>query len=139
MRVKISQDEYESGITDCKRKLHGKLTLNKWDSSLTTKALKMKLEGLWPLLTNWSVIPLGKGFYEFKCHSVEDMRNIWALGDVNLKLGILKFYGWTRDFIAQHQVQTHALLWILLMHFSQEYWRKKTLYEITYWNPFDYR
>ena len=74
VRVKINQREYEFGIEDCKTNLHGRLTLKKGDPPLTSKALKTKLDGLWPLLRNWSITPLGKGFYEFKFQCVEDMR-----------------------------------------------------------------
>jgi len=63
--VKISQDEYESGVKVCWSNLHGRLTLREGDSSLTTKALKIKLNDLWPSLKNCSVIPLGKIFFEF--------------------------------------------------------------------------
>jgi len=47
VRVKISQDEYEHGIEDCKRNLHARLNLNKGDPPLTTQALKLKLTRLW--------------------------------------------------------------------------------------------
>lgn len=43
VRVKISQDEYEHGIEDCKRNLHVRLTLSKGDPPLTTQSLKLKL------------------------------------------------------------------------------------------------
>jgi len=128
--VKISQDEYESGLESCRSNLHGRLTLHKGDSPLTTKVLKIKLNDLWPSLKNWSVIPLGKGFFKFKFHSVEYMRKILALGVVNRKPGILRFYCWTKHFTPQHRVQTHAQIWVRLMHLPQEYWRKKTLFEI---------
>lgn len=84
--IKISQDEYESSLVACRNNLHGRLTLHKGDSPLTTKALKLKLNDLWPSLKNWSMLPLGKGFFEFNFQSVEDMRKILALGAVNLKL-----------------------------------------------------
>jgi hypothetical protein len=58
------------------------------------------------------------------------MRKVWALGVMNLKPGFLCFYCWTRDFIPQAQVQTHAQIWVRLLHLPQEYRRKKTLYEI---------
>lgn len=130
VRVKISQDEHESGIADCRCNLHGRLTLHKSDSPLITQALKQKLCNLWPNLCNWNLTPLGKGFCEFNFSSIEEMRMIWALGVVNLKLGFLRFYCWTRDFTPQAQVQTHAHIWVRLIHLRQEYWRKKTLYEI---------
>jgi len=80
VRVKISQDEYKSGIADCKCNLHGRLTRSKGDSPLTTQALKSKLTQLWQNLRNWNLIHLGKGYYEFNFGSIEDMRRIWDLG-----------------------------------------------------------
>lgn len=62
VRVKISQAVYESGLAACQCNLHGRLTLHKGDSPLTTQALKVKLNNLWPNLNNWNLIPLGKGF-----------------------------------------------------------------------------
>jgi len=76
------------------------------------------------------MLPLGKGFFEFNFSSVEDMKKIWALGVLNLKPGLLRFYCWTQDFIPQAQNQTHAQPWVRLLHLPQEYWRNTTLYEI---------
>ena len=92
VRVKISQAAYESGLAACRFNLHGRLTLHKGDTPLTTLALKSKLNNLWPQLQNWNLIPLGKGFFEFNFNSLEDMRKIWAIGVVNLKPGFMRFY-----------------------------------------------
>ena len=75
---------------------------------------------------------LGKGFFEFHFSTIEDLRKIWALGVVNPKPGFLRFSCWTRGFKPQAQVQTHAKIWIRLMHLPQEYWRKTTLFEIAF-------
>lgn len=105
--VKISWEEYESGLAACRSNLHGRLILHRGDSPLTTKSLKLKLSDLWPSLKYWRVIPLGNRFFVFKFQSVEDMCKILALGAVNLRLGISRFYYWTKDFTPQHQVLTH--------------------------------
>jgi len=130
VRVKITQDELESGISDCRMNLHGRITLATGDTPLITQALKNKLCSLWPTLKEWNVLPLGRGFFEFHFGSVEDMRKIWALGVVNLKPGILRFSCWTKAFKPHNQAQTHAHIWVRLMQLPQEYWRKKTLFEI---------
>lgn len=90
--VKISQAAYKSGIAACSFNLHGRLTLQKGDSPLTTLALKSKLNNLWPQLNNWTLIPLGKGFFELNFSSIEDMKKIWAFGVINLKPGFMRFY-----------------------------------------------
>jgi len=130
VRVKISQASYESGLAACQCNLHGRLTLHKGDSPLTTQALKVKLSILWPNLNNWNLIPLGKGFFEFNFGTIEDMRQVWALGVVNLKPGFMRFSCWTKDFIPKAQAQTHAQVWVRLMHLPQEYWGKQTIFEI---------
>jgi len=79
---------------------------------------------------NWNVTPLGKGCFEFNFNIAADMRNALAHGSINLKPGILRFFCWSHDFNTQSQVQTHAQVWIRLMHLPQEYWRDQTLLEI---------
>ena len=92
VRVKITQTEYEAGLTDCSSNLHGRLMLHKGDSPLTTLALKTKLNNMWSHIHNWDITPLGRGFFEFHFSSVEEMRMVWAMGAVNLKPGLLRFY-----------------------------------------------
>jgi hypothetical protein len=76
VRIKISQAAYESGLAACRFNLHGRLTLHKGDSPLTTQALKSKLNNLWPQLNNWNLIPLDKGFFEFHFNSIEDLNQV---------------------------------------------------------------
>jgi len=59
------------------------------------------------------------------------MRKILAQGVINLKPGILRFFCWSQDFNPHSQIQTHAQVWVRLMHLPQEYWRKQTLFEIS--------
>lgn len=121
VRVKISQAEYEFGVAACKCNLHGRVALHKGDPPLTTLSLKQKLSGLWPDMHNWNLTPLGKGFFDFNFSSIEDMHRVWALRVVNMKPGFLRFYCWTKDFKPQAQMQTHAQIWVRLMHLPQEY------------------
>lgn len=127
VRVRITQNELESGIADCRMNLHGRITLAKGDTPWTTQALQIHLSRSWPSLKDWSVLPLGRGFFEFKFGSVEDIRKVWALGVVNMKPGILRFFSWMRAFKLHNQAQTHAQIWVRLMQLPQEYWRKKTV------------
>jgi len=130
VRVKISQATYKLGLAVCQFNLHGHLTLHKGDSLIITQALKVKLINLWPQLSNWSLIPLGRVFFEFNFSSIEDMKYVWALGVLNLKPGFLRFYSWTKDFTPKAQAQTHAQVWVRLVQLPQEYWGKQTLFEI---------
>ena len=99
VRVRISKPAYESGLAASRTHLHGRLTLYKGDAPVTTQALKAKLHNLWPQLQNWTMTPLGKGFYELNFSSIKEMRRIRTLGSVNLKPGLMRFYSWTNDFV----------------------------------------
>jgi len=52
------------------------------------------------------------------------------MGAVNLNPGLMRFYCWSCDFTPQVLTQTHAQIWVRLLHLPQEYWRKKTIMEI---------
>jgi len=130
VRVKITQAIYESELATCRSNLHGRLTLHKGDTPMTTQGLKLKLSKQWPTIQNWELTPLGRGFFEFHFNTVEDMRRVWAMGVVNLKPGLMRFYCWTNEFNTQAQTQTHAQIWVRLMNLPQEYWHQKTLLEI---------
>ncbi|KEH37114.1 DUF4283 domain protein [Medicago truncatula] len=78
----------------------------------------------------WKMVPLGKGYYDFHFDSVEDLRQLWAAGTINLKSGLIRLSQWTKDVKYLAQKQTHLSLWIRLVELPQEYWRERTLNEI---------
>jgi hypothetical protein len=128
--IKITQSEYEKGLSDCKKNLHGRLVLNKGDKPWTTHDLTAKLTTVWQTKEQWRMISLGRGFYEFQFASFEDMRLAWSMGTINLKPGVIRFSKWTNDFNPFTHRQTHTQIWIRLMELPQEYWRRRTLFEI---------
>jgi hypothetical protein len=71
--IKITLEEYELGLAECKKNLHGRLLLNKGDKPVTAQDLKSKLPALWKTSNQWRMVPLGRGFYEFQFTSYEDM------------------------------------------------------------------
>jgi hypothetical protein len=128
--IKITQSEYEKGLEDCQKHLHGRLLLNKGEKPLTTKELKTKLSAIWKTSGPWHLVSLGRGFYEFQFVSYEHMYLAWSMGSMNLKPGLLRLSKWTNDFNPYTQRQTHAQICIRLMELPQEYWRRRTLFEI---------
>jgi hypothetical protein len=73
------------------------------------------------------MLSLGRGFYEFFFSNETDMRTVWAAGTMNLKLGLLRLFEWTKDFNMHTQHNTHAHVWIRLLELPQEYWMERTL------------
>jgi hypothetical protein len=125
--IKITQAEYEKGLADCQKNLHGRVLLNKGDKPLTARDLRTKLTSIWKTSNPWRMVSLGRGFYEFQFDSFEDMRLVWSSGTINLKPGLLRLTKWTNDFNTSTPRQTHAQIWIRLMELPQEYWRRQTL------------
>jgi len=64
LSIKISKEDYEKGIDDCKRLLHGRMVMSKGDKPFTAKDLFLKLSKLWKLSENWKLGSLGRGFFE---------------------------------------------------------------------------
>ncbi|KEH35128.1 DUF4283 domain protein [Medicago truncatula] len=78
----------------------------------------------------WSMTTLGRGYYEFFFSSQKDMCMTWAMGTINLKLGVLRLFEWEKDFNMHKQCNTHAQVWIRILELPQEYWMDRTLREI---------
>ncbi|KAF1876311.1 hypothetical protein Lal_00029658 [Lupinus albus] len=83
--VKISEAAYQAGLQRCRNNPHGRLILAKGDQPIKFAELKPKLIELWSLVGKWSMISLGRGFYEFAFSSTEDMRSICATSSWNIK------------------------------------------------------
>jgi len=108
--IKITQDIYEKGMDVCKTNLRGRLVLNKGDKPYATKEIKSKLQQLRKTTGACSMMSLGRGYYEFFFATKMDMRTVW--GTVNLKLGVLRLFEWSKDFNMHTQHNTHAQVWI---------------------------
>ena len=59
------------------------------------------------------------------------MKKVWALGAVQLKLGIMRFFCWSNDFDPQNQFQSHAQLWVRLVILIIRNWYPLTMDEAT--------
>jgi len=114
----------------CVRNLRGRLVLNKGDKPYTLKEIEDKLKKQWKTAAPWTLLSLGRGYYEFFFANESDMQTVWAVGTINLKPGVLRLFEWTADFDMYDQRNTHAQVWIRLMALPQEYWMEQTLREI---------
>ncbi|GAU44280.1 hypothetical protein TSUD_371800 [Trifolium subterraneum] len=98
LHIKITQEEYEKGLLDCRKNLHGRVLWNKGDKPLTARDIRTKLVSIWKTTHPLRIISLGRGFYEFHFENFEDMRLAWSSGTVNLKPGLLRLSKWMNDF-----------------------------------------
>ncbi|KAK9903720.1 hypothetical protein M0R45_001020 [Rubus argutus] len=63
LSVRISEEPYLRGLDRCKTLLIGRVSLPPKVTPLKSHELSHQLRTLWPLLAQWSVAPLGKGFF----------------------------------------------------------------------------
>ncbi|XP_026397033.1 uncharacterized protein LOC113291752 [Papaver somniferum] len=89
-----------------------------------------KLKQLWNIKP-WFISPLGKGFFCFKFSCEEDVSYVRSAGACNIKPGIFHFRKWIPDFNPYKQHQTLAQVWVRIYDLGYEYWRSKTLFEIS--------
>ncbi|XP_019430033.1 PREDICTED: uncharacterized protein LOC109337508 [Lupinus angustifolius] len=130
--IKIPEEDYQAGLLRCKSHLHGRMILSKGDTPLKLADLKNKLISMWNMIGKWSMISLGKGFYEFSFLSLEDMRTICSVGSWNLKPGFLRLFLWSPDFNPNLQKQSHTQCWIKIYNLPQEYWSPRIIFSIAF-------
>jgi len=128
--IRISQAPYEKGVEVCKRNIHGRLVLSKGDKSYIAKDIQLKLQKDWKTTIPWTLLSLGKGYYEFFFASETDLCTVWAMRTINMKPRVLRLFEWTKDFNMHNQKNTHAQVWIRSLALPQDYWMERTLQKI---------
>jgi hypothetical protein len=76
------------------------------------------------------MIPLGRGFFEFRFSCIDDLRSIWSNGAWNLNSGLFRLSRWSSDFKSFNQNQTHSQVWVRFHYLPLEYWLPRILFEI---------
>ena len=130
LSIKISEDVYQFGLANCNNYLHGRLVLSRGDKPLCSKDLREKLLHLWKPIKPWKMVPLGRGFFEFRFSCVDDLRSVWSNGTWNLKLGLLQLSRWSSDFKLSNHKQTHSQVWLRFHYLPLEFCQPITLFEI---------
>jgi hypothetical protein len=130
LSIRISEDEVLAAILDCQNVLYGRSTLPKGSSPVHILDLKERISKFWKTKGPWSMVSLGKGYFEFVFSSLDDLSVVRSIGAWNLSPGDLRTFAWTINFNPHKVQQTIAQTLILLHGLSREYWRKKTLFEI---------
>jgi hypothetical protein len=130
LAIKITEEVYQSGIANCTNYLHGRLVPSRGDKPLSSKDLREKLLRLWKPIDKWKMIPLGRGYYEFRFSSAEDRKSVWSSGVWNLNPGLLRLSSWSPDFNPLKQKQTHCQVWVRFHCLPLEYWQTRILFEI---------
>ncbi|XP_061999165.1 uncharacterized protein LOC133716473 [Rosa rugosa] len=128
--VQISEDSYLRGLGKCKTNLVGRLVLPPKASPLKSHELSLQLRSHWPTLPNWTVSPLGKGFFMLHFQSLDDMQKVWSLGIVRLNQGFLILIKWKPGFSPSSYKNSFSQVWVRFWDLGFDYWEQQTLFEI---------
>jgi len=129
--AQIDEEDYLQGLEECKNHVYRRIILARGDKAQTHLELCLKLKVLWKDLGDWKAIPIGKGFYEFSFHSLDEMRRALTIGVWNLAPGVLRLFVWSKDFIPSTVKLTKTQCWVKLRGLPMEYWKPRTLFSIT--------
>jgi hypothetical protein len=110
--IKITESEYVAGVLDCQNVLHGRFTLPKGSSPVRMQDLKERILKFWKTNEEWSMVSLGKGFFEFIFSSLYDLSAVRSLGFWNLSPILLRTFVWSADFKTYIVQPTNAQIWI---------------------------
>jgi hypothetical protein len=128
--IKISEDAYLKGVLDCQNVLHGRFTLPKGSSPVRFPDLKARILKFWKTNAPWSMVSLGKGYFEFNFSSLDDLSAVRSIGFWNLSPGLLRTFAWSADFNPHNVQPSNAQTWIRIHGLAREYWQPKILFEI---------
>ncbi|XP_061999369.1 uncharacterized protein LOC133716714 [Rosa rugosa] len=128
--VQISEESYLRGLQRCKNNLIGRVFVYPNSKPLKAHDLVHQLKGILPPLNNWTVAPLGKGFFMLQFQTLIDMQRVWALGSLKLQQGLLRLIKWTPNFSPSRYKNTFAQVWVKFWDLGFDFWEDQTLFEI---------
>nr|KYP34863.1 hypothetical protein KK1_044124 [Cajanus cajan] len=121
LAIKIPEDAYHEGLRRCSKHLHGRVLLAKGQKPLKTVDIIAKLSKLWSHLAGWSIISLGRGFFELEFKNDHDIGMVLAAGPWSLDPGLLRLSLWKQDFNPRTYKNTFAQVWLRVLDLPQEY------------------
>ncbi|XP_062015804.1 uncharacterized protein LOC133732294 [Rosa rugosa] len=123
--IRISEEPFLRGLERCKSNLIGRV-----NSQIKTPDLVQQLKHLWSGLEQWTVAPLGRGFFMLQFKTLSDMQRVWSSGTVRLNSGMLRLIKWSPEFSPSTYKNTFAQVWVRFWDLGFAYWDQQTLFEI---------
>ena len=121
MAVKLNEEVYQRSLLQCKNNLHGRLILHRGKSPVKAADLHLSLSTVWNPKNQWSLTPIGKGYYTLRFSNEEDKQKVWTSGQAIIKEGTFNLLQWTPDFKPSKQKHTRAHVWARLHEVPDEY------------------
>lgn len=97
MDITINDEEYSRGVDENKFSVIGRLQLIRGGPLVSTLGKKEKLAVFWGI-QNFKVVPIGRGYYHFKLHSMGNQSKVMSMGVMEFKPCILIVARWVQNF-----------------------------------------
>ncbi|KAL8556586.1 hypothetical protein ACS0TY_004150 [Phlomoides rotata] len=124
LTVMVDEQLYKEGVSELRDSLIGRIIHVHGDKPLTHEALVTRLGDVWGINTQWSLTPLGEGYYNIRFSCDTDREKIFARRLWQLKSGLLRLQRWVLDFNPFRVNTSVVQTWIRISELPLEYWNK---------------
>lgn len=128
LSVKIDDSLVQEGVAKLKNSLIGKLTLASGDSPYSLENLENKLTQIWGIQCNWSLVPLGRGYYNIQFANTLDKDRILDRRVWTLRPGSLRLQRWVRGFNPYKVNSSLAQVWVRIYEIPMEFFDPKIIH-----------
>ncbi|XP_057803314.1 uncharacterized protein LOC131018617 [Salvia miltiorrhiza] len=125
--ITIPMDFYEQQVQNFKHAVIARLLLRKGDKPRSTEDLKQELQLLWNVKGQWTLIPMGKGFFTLKFSTSEDKVAAKRHAVWDLSRGSIRIREWIRNFDPYKEVSSLCQVWVRIYNLPVEYWHAEVI------------
>ncbi|KAL8474400.1 hypothetical protein ACS0TY_031028 [Phlomoides rotata] len=123
LMVAIDDALRTKGIEELKGSFIARITHAKTETPLARLDLEARLSDLWKLNSRWSMVHLGKGYYNIMIDNLEDRDRIFRRRTWSIKPGFMRLMPWVPNFDPYNVNTSVAQVWIRLFQLPLEYWQ----------------
>ncbi|KAL8529085.1 hypothetical protein ACS0TY_006522 [Phlomoides rotata] len=127
LTVAIDDALRAKGIEELRGTFIAHITHAKTEIPLAKPELASRLSELWNLNSHWSMVHLGKRYYNIMIENLEDRDRIFRRRTWSIKPGFMRLMPWVPNFDPYNVNTSVAQVWIRLFQLPLEYWQEPIL------------
>ncbi|XP_057770865.1 uncharacterized protein LOC130990655 [Salvia miltiorrhiza] len=123
----IPKQMYQKRIAEFKFSVIGRVLLRKGSKPQATHQLKLELNNLWGIQSEWKLLTLGKGFFTMKFSTLEDKKLAKTKIVWDLAAGSIRLRDWVPCFNPYKEVSSICQVWVRIYYLPNEFWDPKVI------------